>query len=383
MNKIALSEPFIDGNEMDYLRNCINTNWLSGSGKFVNRFENKIAKFIGAKYSTGFVNGTSALHIALKIAGCEQNNEVIVPSLTFIATINSIIYNNCSPIFMDSDKFYNIDEQKTLDFLIKNTYFKNGKTINRKTKKIIRAIIIVHVWGNAAKFDDLLVYCKKNNIKIIEDASESLGTKYISGPFKNMHTGTIGDIGCFSFNTNKIITCGSGGMLVTNNKNYYEKSLYLSTQAKDDPVYYIHNKVGYNYRLNNLNAAVGLAQFENFSKILKKKISINKIYNKKINEINGLKIVQLPNYAKNNCWLNLLSIHKNYKYSLKQLINKFTSNNIEVRPVWELNHRQKMFKKYETYKIQNSLELIKYSLCIPSSSNITKKNIDRVVSILK
>tara|TARA_Y100001970_G_C14259237_1_gene878295 strand:- start:17264 stop:18415 length:1152 start_codon:yes stop_codon:yes gene_type:complete len=383
MKRLPLSEPYLRGKEIKYLEQCIKTNWLSGSGTYVNLFEKHIANFTSSKYSIGIINGTSALHLALKVLGCKPGNEIIVPTLTFVATVNAVIYNNCSPIFMDSDKYYNIDEEKTLNFLKKNTLFKNGKTINKKTKKVIFAIIVVHVWGNAAKFDKLLKYCKLRNIKVVEDASESLGTKYTNGSFKNLHTGAAGDIGCMSFNTNKIITCGSGGMVLTNNKIHYNKAFYLSTQAKNDPIFYIHNSTGYNYRLNNLNAAVGLAQFENFDKILKKKQKIHKIYKNKINKIPGLKIAEVPDYASNNCWLNVLSIDKNYKFSLTKLINKFSQNNIEVRPIWFLNHKQKMFKKYQTYKIENSVKQIKSSLCLPSSTSLSEASIERVVNLLK
>ena len=383
MKRLSLSEPYLKGREIKYLEQCIKTKWLSGSGKYVNLFEKKIANYTSAKFSVGLINGTSALHLALKILGCKTGDEIIVPTLTFVATINSIIYNNCSPIFMDSDEYYNIDEEKTLKFLETQTIFKNGKTVNKKTKKIISALIVVHVWGNAAKFEKLFKYCKLRNIKIVEDASESLGTKYTSGDFKDLHTGLVGDIGCISFNTNKIITCGSGGMIVTNNKNYYKMALYLSTQAKNDPVFFIHNSTGYNYRLNNLNAAVGLAQFENFEKIFKKKQSIHKIYVNKINKILGLKIAEVPSYSKNNCWLNILIIDKNYKLNLNQLISKFSQNNIEVRPIWFLNHRQKMFRKFQKFEIKKSIKQIKSSLCLPSSTSLSEANIDRIVNLLK
>ena len=220
MKKIQLCEPYLKGNEIKYLNSCVKTNWLSGSGKFVNQFEDKIKKFTASKYSVANVNGTSALHLALKVIGCNKDDEVIVPTLTFIAPVNAILYNNCSPIFMDSDNSFNLDINKVIKFIKDKTKFSRGFSVNKKTNKKIKAIIIVHLWGNAVKFNKLQSVCKSRNIKIIEDASESIGTRIKVSKNNIRHVGTLGDIGCFSFNTNKIITCGSGGAAVTNNKKY-------------------------------------------------------------------------------------------------------------------------------------------------------------------
>ncbi len=382
MKTIPLCEPYLKGNEGKFLQQCINTNWLSESGKYVSLFEKKIAKFTKSKYSVGLINGTSALHLALKVIGCKTNEEIIVPTLTFIAPINSVLYNNCIPVFMDCDNFFNIDSEKCINFLQKETYFKNGKTYNKKTKRIIKAIIIVHVWGNAANIEDLVSICRKLNIKIVEDASESLGTRYIKGKFKGIHTGLIGDIGCLSFNTNKIITCGSGGMIITNNKKHSAELKYLSTQAKDNNIYYIHNNIGYNYRLNNLNAAVGLAQLEKIKEILEKKKLINKYYITNIQNKIGLNIYESPTYSFNNNWMNILLIDKNYKLNRDDIIKKFIKKNVDVRPVWKLNNTQKKFRKFQTYKISNAYKLIKNSLCLPSSTGISPYQLSKIISIL-
>lgn len=382
MKSIPLCEPYLKGKELNFLNQCIKTNWLSESGQFVSQFENKVKDFTNTKYAAAFVNATSSLHLALKVVGCENNNEVIVPTITFIAPINAVIYNNCFPIFMDSDNFFNIDEEKCIKFLKEETYFKNGHTYNKNTKRIIKAIIIVHVWGNGANFDNLYSVCKKMNIKIIEDASESLGTFYGKGKFAGKHSGTIGDIGCISFNTNKIITCGSGGMIITKNKSFYKKLKYLSTQAKNNSFYYVHNEIGYNYRLNNLNAAIGLAQIDNIIKILNKKKQIAEYYKKNINYKDGLSILENPEGVKGNNWMNILKIEKNYKLNKEALIRKFIKNNIEVRPVWKLNHTQKQFKKFQSYNIRNAYTLYNSSLCLPSSTGISKKNLDKVIGVL-
>ena len=273
--KISLHAPLLKGNEIKYLRECINSTWLSYSGKFVTLFEKKIARYTNSKFAVACSNGTSALHLSLHLAGVKKGDEVIAPTVTFIAAINAIKYNGANPIFMDCDDFCNIDAKKTIEFINTKTYYKNGFTYNKKTKSMISALVVVHVYGIPAKLDKLITLCKKRNIKIIEDGSESLGSKYISGKLKGKHAGTVGFLGCLSFNINKIITSGGGGMILTNSQKLAQKAKYLSTQAKDDPISFVHNSVGYNYRLTNIHAAIGLAQFEKIRKILIKKNGIH------------------------------------------------------------------------------------------------------------
>ena len=278
MKKLSLSTPYLKFSELKYVKNCITTEWVSTSGKYLDLFETKLCEYTKSKYAVLCNSGTSALHIALKIVGIKNNDEVIVPTLTFIATINSILYNNASPIFMDSDETFNIDIKKVLEFLNTKTYTKNGHTYNSKTKKIIRAIIIVHVWGNVTNIKKLISICKLKNIKIIEDATESLGSKYKITKKKLKHAGTIGDVGCSSFNGNKIITTGAGGAIFVKNKQLKNKAQYLISQAKDNFDFFIHNQVGFNYRMPNINAAIGLSQLENIETILTKKKNIHNYY---------------------------------------------------------------------------------------------------------
>ena len=250
------NEPNIIGNELKYIKESLKKNEIA-IGQYHSLFEKKISEKLKSKYSLLCSSGTSALHIALKCLSIKKKQEVIVPSFTFIATVNSIIYNQASPIFMDCDDTCNIDTFKVINFLKKHIS-KNGKCIN-KTKKVIHSLIIVHVWGGPANIEAIIDICRKN-IKIIEDASESLFSKYNNGKLKNRYTGTIGDIGCLSFNGNKIIT-SAGGAILTSNLELYKRAKYLINQAMDDPFKYLHD-IGYNYRLSNINAAIGLAQFE-------------------------------------------------------------------------------------------------------------------------
>ena len=287
---ISLSSPKVLGKEKEYINECLQSGWISTSGPFIEKFENELSKYVGAEHVVCCINGTAALQISLKLMGVKENDEVIVPTLTFIATINAVFYNNASPIFMDCDEYYNLDTNKTINFIKNETYFENGFSYNKKSNKKVAAIVPVHVWGNAVWFDELYELCSERNIQIVEDASESLGTKYTKGKFKNFHTGTIGKIGCTSFNANKVITAGGGGAIITNDKNIADKALYLVSQAKDDPIRYIHNEVGYNYRITNINAAIGLAQLEMVDEVLKRKEEIRNFYFNHISSINGLSL---------------------------------------------------------------------------------------------
>ena len=266
---IDLHSPLIHKSAISYLKKCISSGWVSTGGNYVSQFEKAISKYTGSKYAIACNSGTSALHISLKLAGVSSGDEVIVPTLTFVASINAVLYNSCSPVFMDSDNYYNIDVDKTIEFLKYNTFKKNNQTYNKKTKKKISAILITHVWGNAVDIIKLKRECDKRRLPIIEDASESLGTRYKNN---NKHTGTIGLMGAISFNANKIITTGSGGMILTNNYNLAKKAKYLTTQAKDDSIFFVHNEIGYNYRMSNISAALGISQI----KQLKSKINIIK-----------------------------------------------------------------------------------------------------------
>ena len=376
---ISLYHPNIPKNSIYYLKKCVNENYVSTSGNLIKQFEEKISRYTHSKYAVALNSGTSALHLALKVVGVEKQDEVIVPTLTFIATVNAVLYNNCSPIFMDCDDYYNMDVDKVLSFLDKETIFKKNFTYNKKTKKRIYAIIITHVWGNAANLLKLVKFCKKKNIKLIEDASESLGTFYKKN---KSHTGTIGDVGVFSFNANKIITTGCGGMLLTNNKKYYKLTKYFSAQAKDDDIYFVHNNVGYNYRMTNISAALGIGQVNIIRKILDKKEKIKNLYIKYLKEKKWVHFFNGPNYSKNNNWMNVIQVDlKQKKTSLKKIINFFEKKGIQLRPVWNLNHKQKPFRSFESYKIKNAIKLYKNSLCIPSSSNLNSKDIKRIIDI--
>lgn len=381
---IPLSIPNINGNELKYIKECLDTNWVSSAGKFVKLFEEKIAEYCGVNYAIACVNGTSALQVSLRIAGIKPGDEVLVPTITFIAPVNAIHYNDANPIFMDVDQYYNIDSKKTIEFIKKETFFENGFSYNKKTKNKISAIIPVHMWGNAVWLDDLVDICEERNILIIEDASESLGSFYTEGKYCKKHTGSIGLLGCLSFNGNKIITTGGGGMIITNDSELANKAQYLITQAKDDPIRYIHNEIGYNFRITNIQAALGLAQLEQLPKFLKNKRKLYEKYVDLIQKINGLSIVPPPDYSQNNHWINILSINsKDYGFCMEEIMSKLNIDGIQTRPVWFPNHLQKPYLDCEKYKIRFAEKLVENSLCLPSGSGLNKDDIELVISFLK
>ena len=376
MYSIQLSAPSLKGNEWKYVKECLDTEWVSSAGKYVDLFEQNIADYTGAKYAIACVNGTSALQVSLRLAGVQPGDEVIVPTLTFIAPVNAIAYNGASPIFMDADRFYNIDVEKTISFINKETTFNNGFTYNKITKKRISAILPVHVWGNAAWLDALLPLCEERNISIVEDASESLGSFYSSGKYKGRHTGSIGRLGCLSFNGNKIITTGGGGMILTNDEKLAEKAKYFTTQAKDNKIIYLHNEIGYNYRLTNIQAAMGVAQLEQLPKFLKRKDDISRYYKTEIEGVEGVALATVPDYAENNHWMNIIQVYSEiYGDDIETLMLQLKQSGIQTRPVWHLNHLQKPYENNYSFMIENAPLLLKKSLCLPSSTKLRNRDL--------
>ena len=381
--KIGLSEPFIFGQEYKYIKECLDTGWVSSSGRFVDLFEEKIASYTGAKYAIACSSATSALFISLKILGVKRDEEVIVPTLTFIAPVNTIKYLGAEPIFMDSDEFCNIDVNKTIEFIENVTEFKNNFSYNKTTGKIIRAILPVHVFGNAVDLERLQNICYERKILILEDASESLGTFYTRGKFKGQHTGSLGHMGCISFNGNKILTSGGGGMIISNNEEFSEKASYLTNQAKDDPVNFIHNEIGYNLRLSNIQAAMGLAQMENIDKALKIKKKNNHFYKENLNSISGLKVMSSPGYANNNHWLSLLKVEEEiFGETCSSLIDRLRKKSIAVRPIWKLNHLQKPYLKNQAYNIEKARDLVSQTVCLPSSISLSTEQMESVIKVI-
>ncbi|MFC2156954.1 LegC family aminotransferase [Acidobacteriota bacterium] len=381
---IPLSVPHISGNEWEYIKECLDTGWVSSVGSYVRAFEEGISDLVGSRNAVACVNGTAALHVSLLVAGVKENQEVILPTVTFIAPVNAVHYIGAHPIFMDCDDFYNIDAGKTMDFLEKHTEYREGKTINRETGRTIGAVIPVHVFGNAALLKELLPFCRERNIKVIEDASESLGSFYIEDEPHGPHTGSLGDLGCLSFNGNKIITTGGGGMIVTKNDKMAERARYLTTQAKDDPVKYIHEEVGYNFRLTNVQAAMGVAQLERLHDYVEIKKRNYQTYKSAIDQIKGLELAELPGYAYNNHWMYALRIDRDlYGLDRDSLMDRLDQNGIQSRPLWELNSRQKPYRECFSFHIEKAKNLHEITLNIPCSVGLTMDEIEKVITVLQ
>jgi len=381
---MKLSTPHIDDNDYNYVKKVIKSNWISTSSKFVENFEKKISKISGTKYTVATNSGTSAIHLALRALGVNENCEVIVPSITFIATVNPILYLKAHPIILDVDEQYNLQIKDVLKFIKDKTVFKNNITINKKTKKILKVIIVAHMWGRPCDFLELKKVCKKKNIYILEDAAEALGS-YIKtkNSKKHYHCGSVGDVGCLSFNANKIITTGSGGALITNNKDIFRRSQYLANQAKDDTFNYVHNECGYNYKMNGISAGLGISQIKKLGKKIIKRKAIFKryIYNFKNDE--EIRVLNLLINSKINYWINVIYFKKLNFQNIEKLAFFLNKKKIETRRVWRPLNLQRYLKKFETFNIKNSERLYNSSLCIPSNDTLSNKDIDKISKYIK
>jgi len=380
---IPLSYPYLHGNEKKYVIDCLDSEWISSSGKYVTNFEEAFASYTGAIGAVACVNGTAALHICLILAGIQANEEVIVPALTFISPINTVKYVFAEPVFMDCDDYLNIDIAKLSDFLENECSFDGETVINKKSGKRIRAIIPVHVFGSMCDMEKLMALAEKYNLIVIEDATEALGSKIVTGKFAGKHAGTIGQYGTCSFNGNKIITCGGGGMIVARNNEHLKHAKYLTTQAKNDELHYVHDEVGYNYRLTAISAAMGLAQLEELPKFINNKHKRYDEYKKAIEEIPGLSLLNIPDYCESNYWFYSLVIDKEiYGMNRDELMDKFESENIQTRPIWKLNHEQKPYLENQAYKIEKANYFFDKILNIPCSVGLTDEEFERVLAVL-
>lgn len=382
MFKFNLSVPKLNKKEIEAATQAIKSGWISTAGKDVNKFEKKICKITKAKHAVALNSGTSSIHLALVASNVKKDDEVLVQSLTYVATINPILYVGASPIFFDVDKNFNMKLEDVIIFLKNNTYMENRKCVNKKTKKIIKAIIVTHLWGGAQNIDKIKRICKLKKISIIEDAAESFGVKISKG--KNLiSSGCQGDFGCYSFNGNKIVTTGSGGAIVTNLKKTYNYLNYVATQARDDSFQYIHKEMGYNYKLNNLLSCVGISQLQKLKVFIKKKKVIHKHYINELENFNGIKILNPGSDILSNYWFNIMTF-KNFNIDkLKKFRTFCNKNKIEIRQVWRPAHTHKYLSKYQTYKTNNSFKLYQNSFCLPSSLNLEKKNLVFITNKIK
>lgn len=379
---IPLSVPNLKGNELKYVTTAVESEWVSTAGEYVTGFEEKIAEYVKSKGAVSCQNGTSGLHTALLICDVQRDNEVIVPTLTFIAAVNPVKYIGADTIFMDCDDSLCIDPVKLQTFCENECSFVDNKLINNKSKKHIKAMIVVHVFGNMADLEKIVEICNKYNIKLIEDATEALGTYYTDGKYKGKYAGTIGDFGVYSFNGNKIITTGGGGMIVSNNEEYLKRAKHLTTQAKSDELYYTHDEIGYNYRMTNLQAALGLAQLEQLESFIDTKKENYELYKSEIDNIDGLKLLEFRKGIRPNYWFYALYIEDNFKLSRDELIKTFALDKIQTRPIWGLINEQKPYLNSYAYEITEAKKYLARVVNIPCSSNLEKDDVKHVVECL-
>ncbi len=332
---IPLCIPEIRGNEWKYIEECLNTGWVSSVGSFVDRFEQELATYVGARYAVAATSGTAALHIALLVAGIQPEDEVLVSTLTFIAPANAIRYVGAWPVFIDAEPdYWQMDIQKVVDFLEQGCRWRGGHLYNKATGRRVKAIMPVHVLGHPVDMDPLLTMARQYNLTVIEDATESLGTRY-----KKQMVGCLGDMTCFSFNGNKIITTGGGGMVVTNNEQWATQAKYLTTQAKDDPLEYIHHEIGYNYRLTNIQAAMGCAQLEQLPDYIEAKRRIAARYAEVLADIPGLTLMRQAEWAYSIFWMYTVLVDETtFGMAARALLRHLADHNIQTRLLWQPLH---------------------------------------------
>ncbi|MCT7614595.1 LegC family aminotransferase [Aliarcobacter butzleri] len=358
---IPLHEPRFIGNEKKYLNDCIDSTFVSSVGKYVDTFEKEFAKTVGSKFAIATVNGTAALHISLLLADVKKDEEVITQPLTFIATCNAISYIGAKPIFIDVDlDTMGLSSKSLKNFLETNCEVIDDKCINKATNRQIKACVPMHTFGHPCKIDEIKEICDSWNITLVEDAAESLGSYY-----KNKHTGTFGKIGAFSFNGNKIITSGGGGVIVTDDEVLAKRAKHITTTAKiPHPYEYVHDAIGYNYRLPNINAALLVAQLEQLEKFLVSKRELAKIYEEFFSS-NSIKFIKEPENSKSNYWLQAVLLNDiNKRDEFLEFTNK---NGVMTRPIWKLMNELDMFKDCQKDDLKNAKYLEERVVNIPSS----------------
>ena len=453
---IPLSTPKLSLDIVENLRECIETGWVSTGGRFIGEFENKIAKYVGVDEAVSMQSGTAGIHTALKVLGIEPDDEVIAPTLTFIAAVNPVTYVGASPVFMDCDDSLCIDPDKLEQFCEEECELRGLEgqkdrgiegqkvdpltlrptdpltlrpsdpptpqprtiLVNKSTGKRIRAIIVVHVFGNLADMEKIMTIAEKYNLKVIEDATEALGSYYTEGKYKGKYAGTIGDIGIYSFNANKIITTGGGGMIVSNKKEYLDKARYLGVQAKNDSLYFVHDEIGYNYRMLNIQAALGVDQIDRLEVFIETKIRNYNLYKELLTgnrgsedrsidngelkienecsnfdeskissgnlKCNGIDLLPFKEGIRANHWFySILIDEEKYGMSRDELLTKLNNAGIQSRPLWRLIHKQKPYEDCQTYKIEKALYYEAKILNVPCSTNLTEEEVVYVCDIIR
>ena len=372
---IPLSVPCLQGREWDYVRECLDTGWVSSAGRFVERFEDQVAEYVGVKHAIAVVNGTAALHAALLCAGVQADDEVLVSTLTFIASANSIRYANAHPVFVDAEAtHWQMDPNLLEEFLTQKCERRNGVLCNRATGRTVRAIMPVHILGHPADMDSICDLARRFDLKVVEDAAEGMGTRY-----NNRHVGQFGDLACFSFNGNKIMTTGGGGMIVTNNESVAARARHLTTTAKDDAVEYIHGEVGYNYRMTNVAAAFGCAQLEQLDQFVASKRRTAEVYQRLLSKVDGIHLYTAADKAFCTYWLYTIAVEaKVCRVDRRGLRARLAQQGIQTRPLWQPLHASGAHCSSQAILSGVADRLYDQCLSLPCSVDLSDAAITRV-----
>lgn len=373
---IPLSIPHLSGNEWTYIKDCLDAGWVSSVGSYVDQFEQQVSQYVGTDFGVATVNGTAALHLSLLACGVQPGDEVIAPSFTFIAPINAIMYCGAKPVFVGSDaKTMCLDVNLVKKFLSEECEQREGSVFNKQTGKRISAILPVHIFGHPVDMAPLNALADEFQLPIVEDASESLGSEY-----RDQKTGSLSTVACFSFNGNKIITCGGGGMVTTNNEAIATRIRHLSTQANKKPFEYEHDEVGYNYRLTNIQAALGVAQLEQLDSFIEIKRKHAALYRELLAEIPQAELAWEEPWARSNFWLCSLLVPAEDRQPLMEFL---LAQNVQIRPAWKLMHTLSMYRDCQVFGMEQTNAIFERCISIPSSVQLTSEDIEYVVSCIK
>ncbi|MDF1879145.1 aminotransferase class V-fold PLP-dependent enzyme [Sulfurimonas sp. SAG-AH-194-C20] len=362
-NRIFLSAPHMSGKELEYIGKVFESNYIAPLGEYVNKFEESIKKYTGASNALAVSSGTAAIHLALKVLGVGEGDDVLASTFTFIGSVSPILYQQANPVFIDSDKeSWNISPKLLNKYLLE---------CDKKPK----ALILTHLYGMSSDIEKITQICKIHGVYLIEDAAESLGAT-----FKDKHTGTFGDLGVYSFNGNKILTTSGGGMLVSNNKEYIEKALFYATQARDNEIHYEHNEYGYNYRMSNVLAAIGVAQMEVIEDRVIQKRKIFEWYEEELSDLKEIEFMPELKESRGNRWLSA-AVFQEVDYV--KIIDALETINVESRPLWKPMHMQPLFKNAKTYLDGTSERLFLKGICFASSTTMTQKDVKYICKTIK
>lgn len=381
---IPLSIPNFEGNEKKYVDDALEQGWVSTGGAYINRLETQMAEFLHVERVAACQSGTAGLHLALIECGVMPGDMVIVPTLTFIAAVNPVRYQFAEPVFMDCDNSLCMDPVKLKKFCEEECIFDGVALCHKVSGKIVKAIVVVHVFGNLADMEAIMEVAERYHLKVIEDATEALGTYYTSGKYKGKYAGTIGDFGAYSFNGNKIITTGGGGAVTGRDSKAVAHMQYLSTQAKDDSHYYIHNEIGFNYRMTNLQAALGVAQMEELPEFIERKHKNLDLYRR---EFAGFTLGRLLGFREgtySNQWFYSLEIaREKVKVPMRDIITALQESGVQTRAIWGLIHEQLPYKNAIAYEMEKAPYYSNCILNIPCSTQITEEEIVYVAEVIK